>query len=429
MTTEMLAIDGGTPVRTEPFGTKHTFGDPERDQLMEVIDGGIAGQWNRGHKKREFEEAFAARYGLKYGIATDSGTGAIHSAVAAFDPEPGDEIITAPATDIGSVLGIMLQNAIPVFSDWKPGAYFNQDPVDIERRITERTRAIMVIHLFGYPVDMDPVMEIARRHDLPVIEDCSQAHLAQYKGRLVGTIGDIACFSLGGKPLTAGGGGMIITDSEELARKAIGFARKGSEHDADLKNSLRPTIDRYGSAQGYFFLGDFHDMSDLMAAVGLAQLGRIDGYIERRQAAGAIMEDILWEVPGITPQKSGPGDRSGHFVHSFMYDEEQVGVSQTQFMEAVNAEGVEVRGPYIGGKPLYRYPVFAEERTYGKSRYPFVDEQGNRRIDYNELHLPVLEEELPKTMNVGGNSSYTEKDGTDIATAIRKVALHYSARN
>ena len=195
MTTEKLAIDGGAPVRTKPFGARHFFGDPEKEQLMEVMDKDPT-LWTSKYKTQEFEDGFAKRHGLKSAVATDSGTGSLHAAVAAINPEPGDEIITAPATDIGSVLGIILQNAIPIFSDWRPGGYFNQDAADMESRITERTRAIMVIHLYGYPVDMDAIMDVARRHDLPVIEDCSQAHLAEYKGKLVGTIGDMGCFSL-----------------------------------------------------------------------------------------------------------------------------------------------------------------------------------------------------------------------------------------
>ena len=428
MTNDMLAIDGGTPVRTKPFLSRHFFGDPEREQLMEVIDKAPT-EWNSHNKVREFEDGFARRHGVKYAVATDSGTGSLHAAVGAINPEPGDEIITAAATDIGTVLGIVLQNAIPIFSDWEPGGVFNQSAADIESRITERTRAIMVVHLYGVPVDMDAVMDVARRHNLPVIEDCAQAHLAEYKGRLVGTIGDMACFSFGGKPLTAGGGGILITDNEEMARRALGFARKGSEYDDEMRNSLRPTSERKGSERGYSFLGDFHEMSDLLGAVALAQLGRIDDYIARRRASAAVMEDILWEVPGITPQKLRPGDRSGYYTHGFLYEKEKVGIDQDRFLEAVHAEGVTVvHGAYLGGRPLYRYPVFAEARTYGQSGYPFIDEQGNRRIDYNALHLPVLEEELPKTMSIGGNSSYTEEDARDIATAMRKVALHYASR-
>ena len=175
-------------------------------------------------------EAVAKRHGVKYALSTDSGSGAIHSAVGAYDFEPGDEIITTPVTDIGTVQGILLQNLIPVFADWDANT-LNTEPADIERKITDRTRAILVVHLFGNPCDMDEIMEVARRHDLPVIEDCPQAHLAEYKGRTVGTIGDLGCFSMGGKLLSLGSGGMIITDNEQLARRAKGHSRKGSEYD------------------------------------------------------------------------------------------------------------------------------------------------------------------------------------------------------
>ena len=426
MTTDKLAIDGGTPLRTEPFGNRHDLGEPELAQLMQIVDDAQE-QWHSGYKVREFEDGFARRHGVKYAVATDSGTGAIHAAVAAIDPEPGDEIITAPVTDIGSVLGIILQNAVPVFSDWEPGAVFNQSAADIERRITERTRAIMVVHLSGVPVDMDAVMDVARRHDLPVIEDCSQAHLTEYQGRLVGTIGDVGCYSLGGKPLTAAGGGILITNNEALARRAKGFAAKGSEYDEELRNSLRPTTTRRGSERGYSFLGDFHIMTDLMAAIGIAQLDRLDGYIARRRAAGAIIEDILWEVPGLTPQKIRPGDRSGYYNHSFLHDEEVIGVPAERFADAVSAEGVDCK-VYLDGMPLYHYPIFAESRTYGESGYPFVDERGNRRIDYREVRLPVVEKELPGMLKVSGNSSHTERDALDVGNAVKKVALHYASR-
>ena len=426
MTTEKLAIEGGTPLRTEPFGNRHDLGEPELEQLMQIVDEAQE-QWHSGYKVREFEDGFARRHGVRYAVATDSGTGAIHAAVAAIDPEPGDEIITAPVSDIGSVLGIILQNAVPIFSDWEPGAVFNQSAADIERRITDRTRAIMVVHLSGVPVDMDAVMAVARRHDLPVIEDCSQAHLAEYQGRLVGTIGDVGCYSLGGKPLTAAGGGILITNNEALARRAKGFAAKGSEYDEELRNSLRPTTTRRGSERGYSFLGDFHPMADLMAAVGIAQLDRLDGYIARRRAAGAIIEDILWEVPGLTPQRIRPGDRSGYYNHSFLYDEDVIGVLAERFADAVIAEGVDCK-VYLDGMPLYHYPIFAESRTYGESGYPFVDERGNRRMDYREVRLPVVEKELPGMLKVGGNSSHTERDALDVANAIKKVALHYAAR-
>ena len=195
MAPEKLAIHGGTPVRSEPLPS-HTWviGDEELDAVMEVMDGAEE-SWGKSGHIRKLEDLFAEIHGVKYAFSTDSGTGAIHAAIGAVNPEPGDEIITAPATDIGSVLGILIQNAIPVFADWDAET-LNMDAADAESRITDRTRAILVVHWAGNPCDMDAFMDIGRRYDLPIIEDCSHAHLSEYQGKLVGTIGDMGCFSL-----------------------------------------------------------------------------------------------------------------------------------------------------------------------------------------------------------------------------------------
>ena len=427
MTTEKLAIDGGAPVRTKPFGAAHIWGDEDIRQVTEVIK--MAPEnWSSGFKVQAFEDAVAKRHGVKYALSTDSGSGAIHSAVGAYDFEPGDEIITTPVTDIGTVQGIMLQNLIPVFADWDADT-LNTDPADIERKITDRTRAILAVHLFGNPCDMDEILDIASRHNLPVIEDCSQAHLAEYKGRLVGTMGDMGCYSMGGKLLSLGAGGMIITDNDQLARRAKGHSRKGSEYDDDLLTSLRPTSEGGGTEKGYSFLGDFHPMNDLTAALGLAQFQRWDGYREMRGRSAAILDGELYEVPGIEHQFAREGDVVSYWVYPYRIDEEVLGVSCEQFVEAVKAEGIDLcHGPYIKGMPLYKYPIFAEERTYGTSRYPFVDENGNRRVDYKSLELPVIDRELPKVGWVSFRSGFTEEDVRDIGAAMRKVALHYASR-
>ena len=423
---DKLAVHGGTPVRTKPFGSRWFFDEEDRRQVLEVVDKAADGGWSAANKVEEFEDAFARKHGVKYAFTTDSGTGAIHAAVGAVNPEPGDEIITTPRTDIGTVIGIMIQNAIPVFADWDADA-FNTDPADVERRITDRTRAIIAVHLYGNPCDMDAMMDIGRRHNIPVIEDCSHAHLAEYKGKLVGTIGDMGCFSMGGKLITAGGGGMFISNNEELTRRAIGFARKGSEYDEGLRNSLRPTSDYQGSKRGYSFLGDFHRMSPLMAAVGLAQLGRVEKTMQARSRVAEIVDEMVADLPGFQRPKLGPGDKTSYYVYGYRIVEELMGASYEEFHLALAAEGIPAiwRGER---KPLYKYPIFAEERTYGQSRYPFVDEQGNRRIDYASMHLPVIERELPRTGALLCRSTDTEGDARDIGTAMRKVALHYAAR-
>jgi len=427
MTAEQLAIDGGAPLRAQPFGPKWIFGDEERRHLMEVMDNATDG-WRSGFKVRAFADAFATRHGAKYAVATTTGTGAIHAAVAAVNPDPGDEIITSPSSDIGSVLGIILHNAIPVFADWDPET-FNTDPADIERCITPRTRAILAVHLYGNPCDMGPILEIARAHDLPVIEDCSQAHLAEYRGQLVGMIGDIGAFSLGGKTLTTDQGGMIITNDEALARRAMGFSRKGSEMDSALRSSLAPTSFRRGGNKGYAFLGDSHPMTDLHAAVGLAQFDRWEEATRVRRRTAAILDEVVPRLPGFKIQKVHPEDRSSYYTYAYTVDETEAGISSDDFCEAVRAEGIpDCYGPYIQGRPLYKYPIFADEDTYGQSHYPFVDEQGNRRIDYNALHLPLTERDLPRTGFILFRNSYTEQDAKDIAAAMRKVALHYAEK-
>lgn len=427
MSSEKLAIDGGTPVRTEPFSSAHSWDEEDIRQVTEVIK--MAPEnWGSGFKVRAFEEAVAKRHGVKWALSTDSGSGAIHSAVGAFNFEPGDEIITTPVTDIGTVQGILLQNLIPVFADWD-STTLNTDPADIERKITDRTRAILAVHLFGNPCDMDSILDIAGRHNLPVIEDCSQSHLAEYKGRLVGTMGDIGCYSMGGKLISLGAGGMIITDNDELARRARGHSRKGSEYSDDLQTSLRPAVGtNQSTTQGYAFLGDFHPMTDLTAALGLAQIQRWDEYRELRARSAAILDEELYEVPGITHQFVRQDDVPSYWVYPYKIDPAVIGISCEKFVESVQAEGIELcHGPYIKGIPLYKYPIFAEEKTYGASKYPFVEANGTRRIDYNAVHLPVIEKELPKVGTVSFKSCFTEQEVRDIGSAMRKVALHYSA--
>jgi len=401
---EKLAIDGGEPLRTEPFGSRWIFGEEEKRHLADVIDNAPHG-WRNHFKVNAFTQAFAKKHGVKHAIPVNTGTGACHTAVAVINPEPGDEVITTPITAMGTVSGIVLQNAIPVFADWDPDT-FNIDPADIERKITDRTRAIMLVHLFGNPCDMDAIMDIGRSHGIPVIEDCSQAHLARYQGKLVGTMGDFGVFSLGGKTLTTDQGGMLITDNDELAERASTFSRGGGDG-----------------------LGDAHRFTDLAAAVGLAQFQRWDEAVRVRLRTAAILDEVVPNLPGFQVQKVRPGDVNSYYVYAYKIDEAEAGVSPVRFAEAVQAEGIpDCHGPYINGVPLYKFPLFTEERTYGRSRYPFVDEQGRRRIDYTKVRLPNIESELPKTGIILFRNSNSEQEAHDIAAAMRKVSDYYVSR-
>lgn len=268
---ETLAINGGTPVRTEPFGTMHDFGEEDIEALAGVVRSGVLG---KGPKVHGFEELWASRHGVEHAVGVTSGTAAMHTCVGAINPDPGDEIIVSPWTSGGSIIGALLHNCVPVFADIDDT--YTLDPADVEAKITDRTRAIIVVHLFGNPCDMRALREIADRHGLFLIEDCCQAHFAEYQGQVVGSLGDIAGFSYGAKHLSAGEGGMVITNNRSLWERAILFSDAALPRD-DGPYDKRPYAN--------YFLAPNYRMGSLTAAVLLTQMNKIDRYIENKIGA------------------------------------------------------------------------------------------------------------------------------------------------
>jgi dTDP-4-amino-4,6-dideoxygalactose transaminase len=235
-----------------------SFGQEELAELKKVIDSGTL-NCTKGTAVKSFEEAFAKRLDMPSCRAVPSGTAAVHAAVAAIDPEPGDEIITTPITDMGAITPIIYQTAIPVFADVDPLTY-NVTAETIEKKITSRTKAVIVTHLFGASCDMDPILALCKKHNLPVIEDCAQAFGTIYKGRHVGTLGTIGAFSLQqGKHMSTGEGGMVLTRDPQLARRVVLFTDKAWGYGD-------PNPDHY-------FLAPNYRMTELVGAVALAQLG------------------------------------------------------------------------------------------------------------------------------------------------------------
>ena len=414
---ETLAIHGGTPVRTRPFGPSHEFGDEDIAALTEVIRSGNVGL---GKQVVQFEEAWAARHGVKHAVTVNSGTSAMHVCAAAINPDPGDEIIVTPWTSGGSIIGTLLQNAVPVFADIDDT--YNIDPNDVERKITPRTRAIMAVHLFGNPCDMPALQEIAKKHDLFLIEDCAQSHLAEYQGQLVGTFGDISGFSFGGKHLSGGMGGAVITNNELLWERAI-LAR-----DVALPRAGGPYA---GRPYANYFLAPNYKISNLIAAVLLVQLNKVDDYIATKIRAAHQLIDALADISEITPQRVRPGDRHTYWTQGFTLDTERLGCSAWDFAQAVNAEGISVlSGPYIGSGrqgPLYRNPFLAEPNCYGRTRFPF-DYGRERPLDYKLVECPYGEALLGRGILISMRL-FSEEEVDDIAKAGRKVATYYLTRS
>ena len=228
-----------------------TLGTEEIALLEEVIRSGTLTS-TKGSMVRRLEEGFAQMLGVKHVLACASGTAAIHCAIAALKLEPGDEIITTPLTDLGSMVPILLQNCVPVFADVLPDTCLI-DPADIARKITDRTKGIVVVHLFGHPCDMDPIMEIARAHDLFVVEDCVHALGAEYRGRKVGTIGDFGCFGFNGKHLFGHGAGIVVVNRPEYVERADLFRDLARPRERPVKDRRAP------------FLGPRYAMSLLVA--------------------------------------------------------------------------------------------------------------------------------------------------------------------
>ena len=414
MSNEKLAVEGGTPVRTDPLPTVSNksgrdFGKEELANLTEVIESGKLFRWG-GKFVPQFEQEFAEMLGVKHATASTSGTSALHIAVAAVNPDPGDEIITAPITDMGTLIGILFQNAIPVFADLDPKTY-TMLPESIEAQITPKTKAIICVHLFGQPCDMDPIMEIARKHNLKVIEDCCQAYFAEYKGKVVGTIGDMGCFSMQqSKHMSTGDGGITVTNDDVLGRRAMLFMDKGWP--------------REPGARDYPFLGINYRMNELTGAVACAQIKKVRGIVEkRRKIADAITKGIA-SAPGVNPPFVREGVKHSWWLYPIMIDRKVLGITPQEFAKALTAEGIGASVGYIG-KPIYMSPIFLDANTYGTLGCPFKCPHANPR-EYKAEDCPNTLKILENIINLSCNEFFTDKDVADYVKAINKVANHFA---
>jgi dTDP-4-amino-4,6-dideoxygalactose transaminase len=399
-----LAIDGGQPFRKEPFPKRTPFSEECVALTAEAIRSqnlfGLGGP-----KVSAFEEAFAGLYGMKHAVGSTSGTSAIHVAVGTVNPNPGDEIITAPITDGGSVVPIVYQNCIPIFAD--VDETYNMDPADVERKITDRTAAIMVVHLFGNACNMDAMLDVARRHNIPLIEDCSQAHVTKYKGRYLGTWGDIAAYSLQqSKHLTTGDGGMTLTNRDDWAERMFLFRDKGWTR----KPGWGPRT--------YAFLAPNYRMTELQAAVGLPQIDTVRGVVEKRAELGTYLSDLISDLDGVSPPPVTPGSEHSYWAYPLRVE----GWPVTSFAEALTKEGVHGGAAYIGEPIFLCMEALAAKNTFGSSTHPFDGCHGGREIDYTKGMCPRTEEALQHMVTAGFNENYTRQDIEDMAGAIRKVA-------
>lgn len=413
--TERLAAHGGTKVRTDPFVPREhlqrRFGDAELAALAEVLRSGHLCRVF-GEKTKDFEREAAEYSGVAGAVAVTSGTAAIHCALAAVGTGPGDEVVTSPITDMGSVIPILALNAVPVFADVDPRTY-NVTAETIERVLTERTRAIVPVHLAGQSCVMGPILELAERHGLRVIEDCAQSYLSTYEGRPVGTMGDAGCFSMNDfKHITCGDGGFLVSDDEELITHARLFADKGYLRGGAIRN---PST-----------FGFNYRITELQAAVASVQLAKLSSIIERRRAFGARLNELLDGIPGVCPPHVAEGVESSCWFYPFTIDPEVLGVGPETFAREVTAEGIPVTYPYLA-MPVYLYDCMREQRIYGDTQCPFDCPRQGKNPPYAQGLCPAAEGALAEMMVLPVNEFLTEADARDAARALRKVCDHHLA--
>ncbi len=383
------------------------FGQEELDFLKEVIDSGTL-NCTKGTQVKAFEKEFAARYGVPYCRAVTSGTAAIHTAIAAIDPEPGDEIITSPVTDMGAISPILYQQAIPIFADVDV-VTLNVTPETVKARITPRTKAIVITHLFGYPADMDGIMAVANEHGIKVIEDCAQAYLTMYKGRMLGTIGHIGAFSMQqGKHMSTGEGGMVIGSDPVLNRRMTLFSDKAWG---------------YGDPKpDHYFLALNYRMTELQGAVARAQLQKVDHVVARRQVTAAMMSDLIKDLPGLTLPVPAEGMTHVYWKYPLTVDPKVIQGGSDALGKALKELGIMSAPRYIQ-KPAFECEVMAAQNTYGKSRSPYSDReaQDGARIVYDRKEYPGTIEGLERVVVLPWNEKYTADHVRYIADAVRSA--------
>jgi perosamine synthetase len=424
MDTAELAINGGTPYRTRPFPTVANasgrwLGEEEKQLLAEVIDSGALNR-NDGSKVAALERAWAEILDVPHAQVVTSGTAALHTAVAALDLEPGDEIITSPITDMGTVIAILACNLVPTFADVDPRTG-NITAETIVRQISPKTRALIVVHLFGQPADMDAILALARQYSLRVIEDCAQAHLAAYQSalsgaegrRLVGTLGDLGCFSFQqSKQMTTGDGGLVVTRDQALAVRARLFSDKGWPRGIP-------------GLRGHLFLGMNYRMTELQGAVGLAQVRKLSGIVARRRRTAGRLHERIAAIPGLIPPYIVSGVEHAWWMFPFTIDSARLGVTSQVFAQALKAEGLPFWVGYIPN-PVFEYDVIRDRKTFGTSGIPWTLPQARPGITYDRRDYPGTLRFLDETFVMSWNESLTDEDVCDIGGALAKVAGYYA---
>jgi len=387
-----LAIHGGSPIRKKPFPAYITIGKEEKKAVCDVMDTGVLSkylgawhpQFNGGDQVNLFEREWAEFLNVKHAIVVNSNTSGLYCAVGASGVEPGEEIIVSPYSMCASATAPLIYNAIPVFADIEPDFYC-LDPKDVEKKITKKTRAIIVVDIFGQPYDADVINAIALKHNLLVIEDCAQAPGGMLNGKPAGTLGDIGIFSLNyHKHIHTGEGGVIVTNDDDLAQKC-----------RLIRNHAEAVVEGMKYTDLTNMIGFNYRMTEIEAAIGRVQLKKLKKLNESRLKNVEYFEERISNISAISMPKVRPFAKHSYYIHACRFDSKLAGIQRDVFINAVRAElpfnelrekeGVKLGNGYV--RPLYLQPIFQKKIAYGSKGYPFSESN----VNYYKGMCPVTE--------------------------------------
>lgn len=406
-----LALHGGPAAVTAPRPAFRRWGAEELARLTTMVEQPSLFYWN-GPQCDALLKEFRKHYPLEWAMPCSSGTAALHIAVAALQLPPGSEIITSPVTDMGSVIGILYQQCVPVFADIDPHTY-NLDPADVRRRLTSKTRALLVVHLAGNPSNMDALLAIAAEHHLFVIEDCAQAWGARYRDEPVGLRGHLACYSFNEyKHISCGDGGIVATNDPKFGPT---LPKWGDKHyDRTQTNNRNPEA-----------LSPNYRMSEPQAAVAAAQMGKLSTIIDAHVHFGTRLLDRLREFapPGLILPAVDPRDTHSFWFCLLRMDTTRLRCTRDEFVAALLAEGARASAGYIP-RPVYGYPVFQKHNFFGGG-WP-LREAGLTTLDYRLVSCPVAEAMLADGISLPISPALTDALVDQTADALAKVARYYA---
>ncbi|MBI5691428.1 MAG: DegT/DnrJ/EryC1/StrS family aminotransferase [Verrucomicrobia bacterium] len=407
------AVLGGTPAHKGGWPRWPQWDAASDPELADVMKKGV---WSRAKLVTEFENQWAKMIGNKHALAVVNGTNALSAAFMELPIGPGDEVIISPYTFSASIFGVLYQKAIPVFADIDPTTY-QIDPEKIRAKITPRTKAILPVHICGFPSDMEAIMKIAKEHKLFVVEDACQAHLSSIRGRKVGSFGHAGCFSFQtSKIMPIGEGGAITTDDADFKDRLYSY------HNYGYASSIAPGT--YASTIHSFRLGNKIRMAEYQAAIGLVQLKKLEAQHKLRNENGNWLRAKLAEIPGIKPVRLYDGvDSVSYYMCPFIYDAQAFkGLSRDKFVKALSAEGVSVTGGYPND-PLYTQGLLRTtfESAIYRKLYPAAELNFEQYKQKN--HCPKLIQTFQTSVWLNSTPMLlgSRQDMADIVDAVVKI--------